>query len=146
LKSFQFRLASVVRIRELQRRTEESKLEALLAQRARIESEMDEQQKSLDRSWISTKSQPTLFSADLAAMQSVEQQVKKDRAAFRNRLVAQDELILKQRAAVVEVRRKLRLLEKLRVKRHDEWEVEADRELAALVDDTTGARWMRRQN
>jgi flagellar export protein FliJ len=145
LKSFQFRLASVQRIRGLQLQTEESKMEQLLAQRARIESDIANLQKLLDQSWASNKSQPTLLSSELIALQRFEERVKKDCAAFNASLVTQDQLIGKQREVVVKIRRDLKLLEKLRQKRHEEWQMETDRELSALVSDITSAQWIRRQ-
>lgn len=145
MKAFQFRLASVVRIREMQLRTEESKLEQLFSQKTRIESDLENLQKSLAQSWSISKTRPTLLSSDLSAMNALEEQSKRDGARFRARLAAQEELISKQQAVVVEIRRNLRLLEKLKLKRQSEWQIEVDRELAALVNDTVNARWSRSQ-
>jgi hypothetical protein len=143
MKTFQFRLASVVRIREMQLRVEEAKLEQLFSQKARIEAELENLQQSLAQSWNVSKTRPTLLRSDLSAMNALVEQSKRDGARFRTRLAAQEELISKQHSVVVEIRRNLRLLEKLKLKRQSEWQVEADRELAALVDDTINARWSR---
>jgi flagellar export protein FliJ len=145
LKSFQFRLASVVRIRGLQLQSEELKMEKLLATRARIETDIANLQKSLDRSWESNKSQRTLIGSELAALQWFEAGIKKDRVAFNASLLVQDQLIQQQRVVVIKIRRDLKLLDKLREKRHAEWQMESDRELSSLISDISGAQWSRRQ-
>ncbi len=144
MKAFQFRLASVFRIREMQLRTEESKLEQLFSQKARIESDLDNLRHSLSQSWNASKTLPTLLSSDLSALKALEDHAKREGARLRTRLAAQEELISKQHSVVVEIRRNLRLLEKLKLKRQSEWQVEADRELAAFIDDAINARWSRR--
>jgi hypothetical protein len=134
-----------VRIRGLQLQSEELKMEKLFAGRARIETDIANLQKSLDRSWASNKSQRTLIGSELAALQWFEAGIKKDRVAFNASLVAQDQLIEQQRVVVIKIRRDLKLLEKLREKRHGEWQMESDRELNSLISDISGAQWGRRQ-
>jgi non-ribosomal peptide synthetase component F len=140
MKAFQFRLGSLVRIREMQLRREESTLEQLFAQKARIQSDLESLQQLLTESWNASKNRRTLLSSDLSAMSAVEEQFRREEPRSRIRLIAQEELISKQQSVVVEIRRNLRLLEKLELKRRQEWQIEADRELAALVDDMTNAR------
>ncbi|HEX4771605.1 MAG TPA: hypothetical protein VH351_12280 [Bryobacteraceae bacterium] len=140
MNAFQFRLASVVRIREMQLRREESALEQLFAEKIRMETDLEHLQQSVSESWNTSKSRSTLLSSEVSAMSALEEHSRRERARFRTRLTAQEDLILKQRSVVVEIRRNLRLLEKLELKRRQEWQLDADRELAALLDDTTNAR------
>jgi flagellar export protein FliJ len=144
MKAFQFRLASVVRIREMQLRTEESKLEQLLAARASIQSAIDNLQQSVVVSWNTSKTFPALQSSDLSGLKALDDHARREGVRLRTRLTAQEELVAKQQSVVIEIRRNLRLLEKLKLKRQTEWQQEADRELAALVDDATNSRWVRR--
>lgn len=143
MKPFQFRLASVVRIREMQLRAEEFKLAELTVQRSRLESSLTELQRSLDQSWSTQKARPAFSSSELIALQALEDHHKRQAVMIRQQLAAQEELICKQRAVLIEIRRNLRLFEKLKEERLTEWQADADREMGGLVDDLANARSMR---
>ena len=143
MKAFHFRLARVLHLREGQLKTEESKLEQLIAQRARMEAARDALEASLQRERVSVKSQQFVHAADLAALQLYEVRVQRERKQWAARLAAHNESVEKQKARVIEARGRVRLLEKLREKRQGEWRVENDRALEELAADFSTAQWLR---
>ncbi len=57
--------------------------------------------------------------------------------------VEQQQAVENQRLVVVQARSKVRLLERLRENRKAEWQLEQDRELELLAQESFGARWVR---
>src|SRR5437764_485866 len=83
MKAFQFRLASVVRIREMQLRREESTLEQLFAEKTRIQTDLENLQQSVSESWNASKTRSTLLSPDLSAISALAEHSRREGARFR---------------------------------------------------------------
>ena len=145
MKPFQFRLARVLHLREGQLKTEEAKLEQLLLERARMESERDALEASLERARASVKSQQFVNPADLVTLQLYDARVQRERKQWATRLTAHNNKVEAQKASVIEARGRVRLLEKLREKRETEWRSENDRALEELAADFSAAQWLRVQ-
>ncbi len=144
MKSFSFSLARVLHIRETQLKTEEGKLEVLLSGRKRIENEIEKLRESARQARQTLSGQPSLTSVELMALQSFEKYSEREETACRARISSHTLLIEKQMTVVVESRRNVRLLEKLRDRQFAAWRTEEGKELAALAEDFSAAQWARR--
>ena len=143
MTAFKFRLERVLHMRNSQLRTEEIKLEALMHRRAQMQAEMDAAELSLLRERQSIESAAYSNSAQLLAFEHFKKRAEKDRQEAQRQLSAHDEAIEKQRSVIVEARRGVLLLEKLREKRRADWQIEADKEMEALTADFSAAQWLR---
>jgi flagellar export protein FliJ len=133
----------VLDLRENQLKAEESKLEQLWAKRKELEKEIDAIDASVEQARSSTKSRQFLQAADLIALELFAKRTDREREEAQARLRAHDEMVEKQKQAIVEARGKVRLLERLRDKRKTEWQTATDKELEELAADFAGAQWLR---
>jgi len=145
MQRFHFRLASVLKWRGLQLDREKSKLEVLFAERNRHQSELAH----LEESRIEADSLLTGDSVEgqqLAALDNHRAALK--RAGDKVRATQKDceRRISIQRGAVAEAERRVRLLERLRERRQQEWDLEALRELETLASETFLAKWVRERS
>lgn len=145
MQGFQFRLARVLRFRESQAKSEEAKLEALRQIGRRYEIELAALSEKLNESHRTAKAPASIDSFTLAALDGFERRVKREREEWQRKIRAQTEEIKKQEAVVVEARRKVELLNKLREGQRSQWEEAEARELDATVADFSAAEWNRRQ-
>jgi flagellar biosynthesis chaperone FliJ len=144
MQKFRFALESVRQWRRVRAELEEAKLHELLAGLERMgQAAQGLEQMRLD-------AEQTVFSASTVAS---EQLVRLD--AYRRHLQAQRvsleakrrerrQAIAEQQGRVLEARRALRLLEKLRERQLANWQVEVDRELEAMIAEVYLARQGRR--
>lgn len=145
MTAFKFRLERVLQLRNSQLHHEEFKLETLVRQRAQIEADIEAADSYLARERHSIESADFSRSAELLAFEHFKDRAAQERQQALQKLAAQDELIGKQRAAIVEARRAVLLLEKLREKRREDWQLEADKEMESLISDFSAAQWLREQ-
>jgi len=128
MKAFDFRLEPVLELRRRQLDLEEDRLRRLAA----AVSELDRTRAELEATAIRAEAQVRAWSPlagrDLAALaafrthvQSQEQKLALRRAECRQQLEA-------QKAAMLEARRRYRLLERLRERQFAEWRAASDRE------------------
>ena len=143
MTAFKFRLERVLHLRNGQLRTEEFKLEALLHRRAQMQAEMDAADLSLVRERQSIELATYSNSTQLLAFEHFKRRAEKERGEALRQLAAHDQIIEKQRAVIVEARRGVLLLEKLREKRRADWQIEADKEMESLTADFSAAQWLR---
>ena len=86
-----------------------------------------------------------LAGCDLSALGSFRLLVKvRERDLAAKRVECQKELAARQ-AALLEARRRCRLLERLKERRWAEWQLARDRDLEELASDSYLAQWTRRQ-
>ena len=140
---FKFRLDRVLQLKNSQLRTEEFKLEALLQTRARMQAEMEAAELSIQRERQSIESATYSNSAQLLAFEQFKKRAEKEHQEALQKLATHDQSIEKQRTLIVEARRGVLLLEKLREKRRADWQVEADKETESLAADFSAAQWLR---
>ena len=145
MKAFQFRLQRVLQLRETEVKREEARLEQLYTERRRLESERDALAASVERMSAAVRGQQFLHPSDLVALDHYKEHVKKELVRFAEKLAAQEAEIEKQRARVIAARARVKLLEKLREKRHEEWEIGRERELEELAADFSAAQWLREE-
>lgn len=143
MKAFQFRLQRVLQLRESEAKTEEAALEKLYAERTRLEQERDALTESLVRMSGATQGQQFLHPSQLVALDRFKDHVKREMTVFAQKLEAHQGKIDKQKARVVEARGRVKLMEKLREKRREEWQAASDRELDEVASDFSAAQWLR---
>jgi hypothetical protein len=79
----------------------------------------------------------------LRALDDFRQYIASENRKLQQRIAACEQKIIAQRERVVEERKSARLLDRLRNKRHAEWEKDFDRELEALAAESYLTRWVR---
>jgi hypothetical protein len=141
MKKFSFRLERVMEWRRTQARIEEAKLEGLFAEIRGIDRRQAALQEERTKSESELLAEPTATGMELAALDafrrfSIAEHVRLEgqRADCRRRISAQ-----LQEAA--RKRRDVRLLERLKEKRHKTWTLELDRETEKQAGESYLARW-----
>jgi flagellar export protein FliJ len=143
MTAFKFRLARVLNLKETQLKTEEFKLEALLRERARMQADIEAVELTLQNERHRMEAATYSSSAQWLAFEHFKRRAEKDLQEAARKLAAQDAVIEKQRAVIVEARRGVLLLEKLREKRRADWQLAADKEMEELTADFSAAQWLR---
>ena len=142
MKAFQFRLERVLHFREGQLRVEEARLEQMRAGRRQFEGAIEGIDESVRRASGARPVGQFVYAADLTALDLFKKRAGRERVEALGRLQAHDGIIAKQQEQVVQARRKVRLLERLREKRKGEWQIESDKELEELTADFTASQWL----
>jgi hypothetical protein len=145
MKSFSFRLDRVMRLRETSLRAEEEKLEQLRRGADRIERDRDAAEQAFERSRDSVQSDSSLRGSHLRALDFYRERAARERVAFARQMAVLAGETERQNKAVVEARRALRLLERLRERRLAEWRAASDYELEALSADFSTSQWLRNE-
>ena len=141
MKRFEFSLARVRDYRRQQLEAEEAKLEALRAERQQLEAESLRLQNEATGTRNSLMVTGSVEAQDLVAadryLRFLAMEVKRQAA----KMTDWQERTAKQQQAMVEARRRVRLLEKLEEKQLRLWKEEADREQENLSAELYLARW-----
>jgi flagellar export protein FliJ len=143
MTAFKFRLARVLDLKETQLKTEEFKLEALLRERARMQADIEAVELTLRDERHRMEAATYSSSAQWLAFEHFKRGAERDLREALRKLAAHDDVIEKQRAVIVEARRGVLLLEKLREKRRTDWQIAADKEMEELTADFSAAQWLR---
>jgi flagellar export protein FliJ len=143
MKSFRFRLQRVLELRESEAKTEEAALEQLWVRKAQMEAERDGLAQSLERMTGSVTRQQFVNPSELVMLDRYKDHVKSELKKWVQKLAAHERDIERQNARVIAARGRVKLLEKLRDKSHEEWQREVDRELDELTADFAAAQWLR---
>ena len=120
-----------------------------MEQQVAVLAEIDRERAELDATGQRTEAEVRQFTridgGDLSALGSFRLQVKaRTRALAGKSVECQKELAVRQ-AALVEVRRRCRLLDRLKERRLTEWKSAAEKELEQLAADSHLAQWTRRK-
>jgi flagellar export protein FliJ len=143
MKRFEFRLERVRDFRRQQLELEQAKLERLDAERRELEAESSrlahETARTRDSLMVTTSAEAReLVTADLYLRHLADARKRHDA-----RVTAFAPRMCKQKEAVLEARRRVRLMEKLEEKQFRDWKTEADREQENLASELFLARWNR---
>ncbi len=143
MNAFRFRLEKVLDWRRTELEMEEGKYKR---ERAAI-SELDRQRAEWEASGIRAEFEVRKWSevsgADLAALGNFRKQVKIKEAEIAQKRAERLRALAQREAAMMEARRRCRLLERLKERRRSEWSKLADRELEELASESFLARWNR---
>jgi hypothetical protein len=144
MKTFTFRLESVLRWRRAQLEAEEFALSQLAVERAGWDGVIEKIETALVQSRAGVLSSANLSGGDLAALAGYLKRMERERQVSFERRRECDKKIEQQRARLLAARREFRLLEKLRQLRRDEWEATVNREFEALSAESYLARFAQR--
>jgi flagellar export protein FliJ len=143
VKRFEFPLARVRDFRQRQLESEEVKLQVLLAERQALASESARLAKEASETRLSLMVTGSAESQDLSAMDSYLRHLAEEKKRHALKVIEWQGRAAKQQQAVVEARRRLRLMEKLEARRYVEWKAALDREQENLSSELYLARWKR---
>jgi hypothetical protein len=145
MTSFRFSLQKALDLRRTQLHLAEAQLQQQLASLAGLDRARVELEAVGQRTEVEVRGFLPLAGGDLSALGSFRLLVKaKERDLAAQRVACQQELAVRQ-AAMLEARRRCRLLERLKERRLAEWQSARDRELEELASDSYLAQWNRRK-
>jgi flagellar export protein FliJ len=141
MQSFHFRLARILDWRRTELAAEEARLAPLVAEWSRLEAARIEVAAARDRTRRDLLAAAALEGRDLVAHAAFRARLAKEQAALERQSAACRERMAGQRARIVDAHRRVRLLEKLRDRRREEWRALWDRELESFASEAYLARW-----
>jgi flagellar export protein FliJ len=136
MTKFNFRLAAVLRLREIELRVEREKLERLLAERARLERSLASVAEERVEAHAFVRSRPDSGSTEFRALSAFLLGSDARAAALRESIQRLEQPISGQRVRVLAADRNERLLLKLKDKKLAEWRAAEDRELETLAQES----------
>jgi flagellar export protein FliJ len=141
VRKFQFRLEQVLAWRRAESEVVEYKLRRLSLELDQIE--RSRAQVALDRTTAERGllRASAVSGADLSAHAAHLAGLDRQEQVLRQRREVQERLVSEQHQRLTEARRRLRLLEKLKVRTFAEWRAAADRELEEFAAESHLARW-----
>lgn len=143
MKTFAFRLERILQWRITSLQTEEMRVEKLRFTLELASMEKEKLVQVLSKAKQSTGNQTLVKGADLHALDSYTIRLAEELALASKKMASLSEAIAKQMLVVSNCDRNVRLLERLRDRRREEWQTEMNRELDALSADFSGGRWLR---
>jgi hypothetical protein len=143
MKSFRFRLQRVLQLRESEAHKEEAELERLWTIRRDMEAQRDLLISAFERMNVVLRTKPFLHPFELVTLDLYRKRYQREQKEWTEKIAAQDAAIEAQKRRVIVARGRVKLLEKLRQKRYEEWQAESDRELNELTADFSASQWLR---
>ena len=136
MKRFEFRLDSVLRLRQLELEAEEAKLQQFLGEQHRLSAALQSMATERHQAKAFVYNLPDFGTAELRNMSAFLLGLDVKTNTTRKRLEEAVQAVKAQRQRVVHAERNEKLLEKLRTRKLDEWKREADRELEDIAQDS----------
>jgi flagellar export protein FliJ len=139
---FRFSLERVLELRRTQLKVEEVRLgqtEAALA-------ELDGTRAEIDRAALRAETEVRageIAGFDLAALAAYRHRARERSQEIAGKRAARERELEGLRTSAMEARRRVRLLERLRERRHAEWQAAAGKELEEMASESYLARWAR---
>jgi hypothetical protein len=146
MNAFRFPLEKVLEWRRTQSEIEELKVK----QHAAILSELDRSRAELAAAAIQAELQvreaTSVAGAELAALAGFRAHTRKREREILQHRALQVQKLAQQKHVMLEARRRYRLLERLRERRHAEWQSAADREMESFAAEAYLAQWTKRRS
>jgi flagellar FliJ protein len=140
MKAFEFRLERIAEYRRQQADLARNELQRLISVFERLAAERNAlEQQAIDMR-ASTMKRPDLSGQDLMALSAYEDHVSRQVRQIESKRAEVAKQVDKQRSIVLEAERNVKLLDRLRDRKFQEWRAESDRELDALAADSHLAR------
>jgi flagellar protein FliJ len=140
MKAFEFRLERIADYRRQQAELARNELQKLTM----LVEQLTAERNSLEQQGVdmraSTMSRSDLTGQDLMALSAYEDRLSRTVRQIENKKADVSEQVDKQRSVVLEAERNVKLLDRLRDRKFQEWQAESDRELDALAADSHMAR------
>ena len=144
MNAFRFPLEKVLDWRRSELDLAELKFQRLTAAVAAVDHALAELETAGIRAEILVRDWSPVCGRDLAALGSFRTNVRKKNAELAARRVECEARLAAGRGEMLEARRRLRLLERLRDRRFEDWRLARDKELEELAAESYLARWTRR--
>lgn len=141
METFQFRLERILSWRRKEFEAEEARLGALVAVQKGLETSRREILAAWDRAGRQLVAGGSLYGSDLAALGGFRARLERDLEANARAHREAGERVANQQAKVIEAHRRIRLLEKLRQRKIEQWRAAWDRELENFAGEAFLARW-----
>ena len=145
MNAFRFSLDKVLAWRRTELDLEEVKFKRQLAALADLDRERAALEAAGVRAEIDTRNFNPLAGGDLAGLANFRLHVQVAEKRIASRRVECQRQLAAQQSAMLEARRRCRLLERLKERRHAEWQAACDRELEELASESFLAQFARRQ-
>jgi flagellar export protein FliJ len=143
MKNFTFRLERVLGWRRAAFTVEEARLGPLLAEEARLQTAREARLAAHERAGRDILVGGAVDGSELAALGGYRARLERELASLGRESAAARERVSTQRVRMVEAHQRVRLLEKLRSRRLEEWHVAAGREIESFASEAFLARWGR---
>ena len=141
MNAFRFPLERVLGWRRSELELEEHKFQQLVAAVAAVDREMADLAATRIQAETTVREWSSLSGSDLAALGSFRLYAVKKNTELAARRVVCARRVADGRNAMLEARRRFRLLERLRERRYEEWRLARDKELEDLASESYLARW-----
>lgn len=135
MKRFEFRLDSVLRLRELQLERERAELQRLVGEQRRLESDLEAIRRERQQAKSFVYEQGNLENAELRTMSAFLLGLDARTGVIRGRLEEIARSVEQQRQVAIAAERKVRLLEKLRERKLEAWKHETNREIESVAQE-----------
>ncbi len=143
MKSFEFQLQKALEWRQAQLELEEVKFKQHLAEVASLDSARAALQAAGSRAEVQVRGWQPVAGRDVTALGGYRLRVRAQEQEIAGRRAQRQTALEKQQAAMLEARRRCRLLEKLKERRKNEWQTAGNRELEELAAESFLAAWVR---
>lgn len=140
MKAFEFRLERIADYRRQQAELARNELQRMTGVLDRLMQEENELMTEAAETRTRTLGRPDLGGQDLMALSAYEDHISRAVKSFEVKKAELARQIDKQRSLVLETERNVKLLDRLRDRKFQEWRAESDRELDALAADSHLAR------
>lgn len=144
MNAFRFPLERVLDWRQSELELAEIKFQQLTAALAAVDKARAELETAGIRAEILVRDWSPVCGRDLAALGSFRLHVKKKNEELAAQRAACADRLAAGRNAMLEARRRFRLLERLKERRLEDWRVARDKELEELASESYLARWVGR--
>jgi len=143
MKAFHFSLERVLEWRRTELSLEEAKLQKLNAQRLALDAARAELVRRGLEAHRNVSSALSVRGQALAELEAYRRWAVREESALAARTAELQLAINRQSRAAVEADRKVRVVERLRERRHREWDALAQHELEEMAAEAALARWRR---
>jgi hypothetical protein len=144
MNAFRFPLQKALEWRHKQLEVAEARFKQEAAAVAALDRTRAEVEASGIRAETEVRERGVVAGWDLAALDRFRLRVKSEKARIADQRAAAARTVAEHQDAMLEARRRCRLLERLRERRLQEWEAARDRELDELASEAYLAQWNRR--
>jgi len=145
MTNFRFSLEKALDLRRLQLELEEAKFQQQAAALLALDRERDQMRASRANAEAHVRTDGWSYGCDLAALGAFGMHVQAKEKQLAQRRIEGETKLEERRAAMLEARRRLRLLEKLKERRKVDWSIAMNRELEELASESYLAQWNRGQ-
>jgi flagellar export protein FliJ len=143
MRAFRFPLQKALELRARQLEIEEAKFERAAAALAAVDHESQILLSECATAESVVRGAAAVPGEDLAALGGFRRHAGAEEKRIAQRRAQNEKALEMQRSLMLEARRQLRLLERLKERRHAEWSAEAAKELEEMASESYLARWRR---